>query len=45
MRSYAGFTVNAGYNDSGYKDIFFIAIRSHGIDYACILNKPLWIKR
>lgn len=25
-----------GYNDSGYTDIFFIAIQSHGINYACV---------
>ncbi len=27
--------MTTGYNDSGYNDIFFIAIRSNGINYAC----------
>ncbi len=32
-------TVNPSYNNSGYNDIFFIPIRSHGINYA--FSKPL----
>ena len=40
-----GITVYPSYTDSGYNDIFLIAIRSHGIDYACTLSKPLWMKR
>ena len=31
-------TVHPGYKDS---NIFSITIRSHGIDYACTLSKPL----
>lgn len=34
-------TVHPGYKDSGYHDIFFTTIRSHGIDYACTLSQPL----
>ncbi len=32
-------TVHLGYNDSGYNDILFVMIRSHGISIA------LWVNR
>ena len=28
-------TIHPGHNNPGYNDIFFIAIQSYGIDYAC----------
>lgn len=33
------------YNNSGYNDNFYLAIRSHGIDYAATLTIALWINR
>ena len=38
-------TVHPGYNDSGYNDIFFIAIRSNGINYACTSVVVVLLKR